>query len=513
MPPKNAPVDLLARGLTDAVAVGRVGPRSARLWLRTAHPHAQHTLELWPEDAPRARARALLALPGGAADGTHAFDVPGTLEGLAPLEPLRRYGFRVRTGSGHTLGEGAFRTAPAGPEDTPRDFCFGFVSCNQPFRNDGRLRPESAAMLAGLRTALEARDARFVLYTGDQVYADYPPRFSLFTPKHFARVAPPGRASLLDCTAEEVRALYHTRYRAFWALPEWQALQARFPGYPILDDHEVVDNFGSDEAHHQDGWVAVRNGALAAYHDYQGSRVDARRGTAGAHYGFDYGDVGVFVADLRSQRRVDGPEGHVLSPGQFAELEAWLRARRRAPLVALVLSVPIAFMPSWAARVVGGAERRHKDAVDRWSHPVFKRDRDALLALLHAHQERSPGQRLLLLSGDVHVGYGCEIRWPGPQKRVTYQFTSSAVTHFQGRVLSRVATLVPRTQTQLRVGAEPHPRVRMLPDREGKGSNPFGGVNAGVVHVRREGGRAQLALELLGVRGKAVAPVFHSGWL
>ena len=120
----------------------------------------------------------------------------------------------------------------------------------------------------------------------------------------------------------------------------------------------------------------------------------------------------------------------------------------------------------------------------------------------------------MLLSGDVHVGYGCEIRWPGAKERVTYQFTSSAVTHYQGRVLSRAAAFLPHAQRQLRVGEPPYPQVRLLQDRDGKGRNPYGGVNTGVVHVRRgEGGRADLALELLGQQGGEVRPVFHSGWL
>ena len=94
------------------------------------------------------------------------------------------------------------------------------------------------------------------------------------------------------------------------------------------------------------------------------------------------------------------------------------------------------------------------------------------------------------------------------------QFTSSAVTHFQGRVLSRAAALLPRSQTQLRVGAQPYPRVHLLEDREGRGQNPYGGVNAGVVHVGRdEDGEARLALELLGQKRGRVERVFHSAWL
>lgn len=517
MPTQKAPVDLLSRGLTHAVAVGRVGPRSARLWLRTPQPGVPHVLQLWAQDVPGARAEAALPVPQDAPDGTHAFDVPGSLAGLPGLEPLRRYRFRVMTASGEEVGEGAFRTSPEGAHDAPRELCFGFLSCNQPFHKDGRLRPQSAQMLAGLHEALEAREARFLLLTGDQVYSDYPPRFSLFSREHFARVAPPGRSTLLDCSAEEVRALYHTRYRAFWALPEWRALQAHFPSYPMLDDHEVVDNFGSDVEHGRDRWRSVREGALAAYHDYQGSRLDAARGAGGAHYGVDYGDVGVFVADLRSQRRVDegedGPQGQVLSPVQLAELEGWLRAHREAAVVGLVLSVPIAFMPSWVARLLG-ALGRSNDAVDRWSHPLFKRDRDALLGLLHAHQQHTPRQRLVLLSGDVHVGYGCEIRWKGEPARVAYQFTSSAVTHFQGPVASRLFPLLPRSQAQLQVGEPPYPEVNLLRGRGGRGKNPYGGVNAGVVHVGRgEDGRARLALELLGQRRGKVVPVFHSAWL
>jgi alkaline phosphatase D len=59
------------------------------------------------------------------------------------------------------------------------------------------------------------------------------------------------------------------------------------------------------------------------------------------------------------------------------------------------------------------------------------RDRNRFLHLLWTHQQRYPSQRLLLLSGDIHIGGVQELRWYGSDLRV-HQIISSAITNRSG---------------------------------------------------------------------------------
>ncbi|MBF5045207.1 alkaline phosphatase family protein [Aggregicoccus sp. 17bor-14] len=501
--------------LERAVAVGAVTSTSARLWFR-APSSGPYTLLLRREGG-RAQRLALPCAPRPGADGTCAFTLPGDVPGAPALRPDTPYSFELGS-AGERLGEGRFHTAP--DAHPPERLAFGLVSCHQPFDPHGRVREDARAVLRAAQEAYARAGVRFVLWTGDQLYADQPERLSLYAPAYFAPRAPAGRARLQACTAAEVRRLYQARYREFWALPELQALQAQFPGYPMLDDHDVVNNWGSDPAHAGPGWRSVRQGALAAYRDYQGSRVGSARASGSLHYAFDWGPVGLFVLDLRTGRRVEreGEEGggRVLAPRQLSALARWLAARASAPALFVVAGVPPVFLPRWAATLIGRVARtKPNEGADRWSHRHFVRERDALLRLLHAHQRAHPRQRLVLLSGDVHVGSALALRWPDAPP--SYQLTSSALTNAPRELLGPlVARSAPHVHRLLRVdgGARPvRVRVDPLPGAAARGRNPYGGLNFGLVEVDlREPAQARVSLRLLAAgRGGAPRAVFESG--
>jgi alkaline phosphatase D len=124
------------------------------------------------------------------------------------------------------VGEGRLTTAPLGETDAPDAFAFAIGSCHQPFDDQGQLRPASLQLLQGLTRALEEHGVEGLLLLGDQMYTDLPDGQCLWDDVVFARFAPPGRRRLLDCTRAEVRALFQQRYRAFWKVDTFRALQA-----------------------------------------------------------------------------------------------------------------------------------------------------------------------------------------------------------------------------------------------------------------------------------------------
>ncbi len=493
------------------VAVGAVGPTSVRLWVRVLAPGPLR-VRCWS-----ARGVALdgtVELPPGGAerDGTGSFLVPDEVRPARPLAPSERYRFLVEGAGGRLVGAGAFVTAP-GEDEAPRRLAMGLMSCSQPFTARGRVSRRAAAMLTAAYRCLERHDVRLVLMVGDQMYADRPQRLSLFDPAHFAAVAPPGRRSLRECTAEEVRALYQERYRRFWGVPGWQALLARFPCCPIWDDHELIDNWGTDPAHLEPDWQRVFAGARAAYFDYQGSRVHplgAPRADFG--YGLELGPAAVFVLDLRSERCA-GPEACLLRPAQLAALERFLARNAARPAALVVASVPVVHLPQWAARALRPFARAGEDFADRWAAGPQVRDRDRLLRLLHEHQRRHPEQLVALLSGDIHIGCAHELRW-GERGPRAFQLVSSALTNLQG-LPERVGAQLSIAFTR-RVATEDDAlaaRVRFLHGEPGATQNPYSGLNVGVVELDLPPGEpARLRFLLYGHRGREPLCVYRSPW-
>ena len=76
--------------------------------------------------------------------------------------------------------------------------------------DSGAIGREEAAIRANPR---ESGDP---VLMGDQMYADYPEKLSLFDEKFFRTIAPPGRASILECSREEIRALYQPDWKVWF---------------------------------------------------------------------------------------------------------------------------------------------------------------------------------------------------------------------------------------------------------------------------------------------------------
>lgn len=466
------------------VAVGATSARHVRFWLRVTLA-GRHDVELWSETGRQRAGVELSPAPG--ADGTTSFEYPTDVEGGELLEPATRYRYRI-TRAGQVIGEGGFETAPAGVGDAPRRFSFAFMSCHQPFADDGALDERSLRALAVLEPAFAEHDVKRVFLMGDQMYADFPKQRSLFDERYFARVAPPGRRSILDCTREEVRAIYQRRYRAFWSIRGFRELLAKVPCHATMDDHELKDNFGSAPEHASEQWAALRHGALDAFQDYQGQLVRARSEPRPDWFDFEvsYADAAVYCLDLRSQRRNDGQELRICSPEQFDALERFLEDNGDKRLVMIILSVPLMIFPTWIAALGLELAGEDSDAADRWSNPKASSSRDRLVRILFENQRRRPEQRAVLLGGDIHVGCVVQIVWRDTAVKPVYQLVSSAVSNRSDVVTRRLAALAPKIGTELRGEDDAlWATVNLVEGRSGD-RNPFEELNVGIIAVTRQ---------------------------
>lgn len=484
--------------LDDSVGTGWVRPRAARLWVRSAKA-GRLRVRLLDSNGQLLDEGTFDPPTDEALDGTATFRWPDDVDGATTaLEPAHTYDYEVFREPDALLGRGRLLTPPLGWDDCPERFAIAVASCHQPFGDDGSSSTKARRLVEKVHEVLDSHDVKAVVLCGDQVYNDQPAALSLFDDEYFAQVAPPGRSSILECTREEVRALVQDRYRAFWGLDGFQRLQSRWACYPIPDDHDLVDNFGSAPEHASETWRAFREGALDACHDYQTSRVLGRHGDRpeSLHHSFAWGPLRVFTMDLRSEKTSDGEVCSIYSDHQLAEVERFLHGNEDAGLLALVLSVPIAHIPEWLSAIGKPLEGEGGDLADRWGQPAARRSRDRLMALLHEHRERRPWQPLVLLGGDVHMGAVSELRWADGAASI-HQLISSPLTNDEAAVFQHGSALAHEAlQT---IDGEGYPRcdVRLLPGTAALERNPVPALNVGIVEVSVREGRCFFRLQLL----------------
>ena len=480
--------------LTTAVAAGSVDHRSARIWARAPDLGAARLelVLLAPDGVTRA---SLVAVrPDVRADQTLVCTYPDDFPGAGDLRPATRYQFRLHTSDGRSIGDGAFETAPGGAEDTPERFSFAFASCNQPFSRDGSQGEEARGMLRAAEEALVAHDAKFLLMLGDQVYADQPPVYSVHGDVHRQDRL---QSALFSLSAEEVRTVFHRQYRRSWAVPGFMRLQSQRATHCLPDDHEIVDNWGSAPEHATAPWQRVASGALQACFDYQESRSYPAGSTRPAHVGrwFGYGTIAVFLMDVRSERRAVAGEERVISEGQIAALEDFLAANGHRQALFIAIGTPIVHIPGWLNRVGEKLVHQGSDLHDRWSHPPLMGQRDRILAMLARHRDAHPHQRLALLSGDIHAGWAATLRPAGGKPLM--QLTSSALTNHDASMAGAVARALLEITRPLEreVAGLSIAGLAGLPG----GTNPYGGLNLGVVEVQKVNHeRCRVTFKLIG---------------
>ncbi len=477
------------------MALGAVEPRRARIWARVHLPGSVRlTYGIEGSEHPCGEVFAEVA-PCNETDNTVVFAPTG-------LEPLQRYWFRVnRAESGKLVGEGSFETAPEPGGTVPGKFSIGLASCHQPFDDDGAVREDARQMLRAARKCFRENDTKLAFWVGDQMYSDKPKGFSIFDDAFFQAMAPEGRDRLLDCSVEELRRIYQQRYRTFFNLPEWNALQAQTPCYPIWDDHEIVDNWGTAPQHRDEDWQRVGEGARRACHDYQLSRVMPWQPDRAFQYAVEYGNTATWVMDLRSERRA-GDDGRIVSDEQIAEFEEFLAAHCEKAVIFVALSVPPVHLPRGLTKGLSWMTPMGNDFDDRWSTWADRFGRDRLMRLIHEHQMAHPGQHVVILSGDIHIGCVHAMRWDGSDDLVMHQVISSGLTkRVSGLIAGASKLLIGANRFIATENGDLKASVRLVPGVDNHEENPLGRLNFALIEVDpQDDGRADLTFKLFGHR-------------
>lgn len=254
------------------------------------------------------------------------------------LQPATRYGYlliAVRAdNSEHVLTQGRLRTLPADPQR----LSLAFGSCHL---------PSGPAALGRWQTLSRRDDHDLLFLIGDQIYGDG-------IEKQFADT---------DSWLER----YIRRYNQLWAYqPMRDAMRSR-PTYMSLDDHEVVDDWGTDRPKSEPAkseFEARERDGVEAYRIFQQAHNPGGYGATRFDYHYRRGPAAFYFTDSRSARGRSAAYP-VMGSAQLNRMRAWSRSAevREADLVFVVVPVPPAILPiaeiekwaSLAAPVVGAA--------------------------------------------------------------------------------------------------------------------------------------------------------------
>lgn len=463
--------------------VSAVDHQSARFWLRSELP-GDVLVGITAGEIPR----QTLTIPDNRrpdCDWTMAFTIPDDAPGAGPLIPATSYHYGLRI-AGAMVAEGQFETAPV--DGALESYAFAFVSCHQPFRSDGSLHARSVQMLSALGSALECRGVKYILFIGDQIYADAAGMNRLLRAGD--------RAPLAGRSVEDIRALYQDCYRRFWSVPEMSRLCARWAAWSTWDDHDIVDNWGTRPEHLSSSWQRVFQGSRLAYVDYRVSQmmnVPAPLPSS-FHYAFKWGCAATYVMDLNSQRYFDGHAGAVYGEDQFDALAAFLRENRDRPVLFIVISVPLVYMPDHVVALGERIPGLTSLFGTRWNASRNRRALDRVFDLLRAQHKAAPDQKLALLSGDVHQACAAELVWPDGQR--VMQLVSSPVTNAANGLVEFAARRLAFSMRTVRHG-EDRVSLKLLECARPEQRNPFDGLNAGIVYVEARNNGVAVEFELL----------------
>jgi alkaline phosphatase D len=477
---------------------GIVTHRAARIWARCRRAES-HQLRLTREFSDENSSIEVTwdATSLDQAHNTQSIVYPDDFSGATDLLPSSCYRYEICDQQG-LLGQGRFHTAPLPTADRSyagEPFSIAFLSCHQPYQANGDIDDEAKNALARLPQVLEDRNVRRVICLGDQMYADMPDGKSLFDEAHFAKVSPRGVESLFDCSADEVAQLYRERFSDSFALGGFSQAIANWSTTMICDDHEIVDNFGSDPEHSGPRWASIREGALQAIFDYEGLRQQKREAKrpASMHFSWEYGPISAFVMDLRSQRTATAQELTFFSAEQLRDLERYLHEQRDAAVFLLGLGIPLAFAPNALIQAGIAIAGQGSDVAERWWNDKAVHSRRQLTELIERHTAANPTQIMILVSGDVHAGSVSDM-YVG--KQPVYQLISSAITNHESALTRTIAETLPHfgpwEQGDVRWG---------LMKNEVDGRNPYSGLNLGLLTVtpQKNGTHAELHMEIVGI--------------
>lgn len=229
-----------------------------------------------------------------------------------------------------------------------------------------------------------------------------------------------------DGDAEKLYQHAFNRYIEQGNRPELAKLRARVPFTSQADDHDFLNGWGSLPYELQNSPMyqligQIHLGLYLAFqlHSKPEEMVSSRiPGTNGFSTYFDFGDVGLFNLDTRTER--SSADGIIMSEQTYIAIEKTYREQcRNKKHVIFNISVPV-FYPHFSAantllRSMPGYQSLRSDLDDQWKADGHQEERERLVDLL-LRLQREFKTRNTIVSGDVHSAAVAKVYGPNERK-------------------------------------------------------------------------------------------------
>ncbi|MES2727905.1 MAG: alkaline phosphatase D family protein [Bacteroidota bacterium] len=278
--------------------------------------------------------------------------------------------------------KGKFRTLPTDADE----FTFLLGSCHFSQGVD-----PSSPEFEHINNIASATNAKFMMNCGDQMYID---------------------TAVLPIWVNNDWG-YAERYMETWHSPEVQKVFANLPQYMILDDHEIFNDFSSQNVSGKK--LKLFNWALSTYDVFQHSHNPNNYNKI--YYSFDTLFASFFVLDVRTERT----EAEMISSKQMEDLTLWINDIDTADRVKVIVS-PVPFI----------TQLEKKSNKDKWSGNKYKTQRNQIIDTIF----NSPCQKFLLLSGDIHLSVNSSIKQTAGNNKILHELISSPIKQLQANLLS-----------------------------------------------------------------------------
>ncbi|KAG2382749.1 hypothetical protein C9374_005329 [Naegleria lovaniensis] len=257
-----------------------------------------------------------------------------------------------------------------------------------------------------------------------------------------------GRNQVSPQEEEAIKENFRKYYRLNWNHPATRRFISQVSNLMILDDHEIRDDWGSNEADKRKDTPEYYVGSLArqVYWEYQRALredIDDRVRMSNKHEAYYHiiGDVGILVLDLRAARSFlssNAGDKIFLGEDQWNDLNSWLFGTQQgsSPLstpqiksLIVVCSVPLIFLNKKLTEALPKMRSDLDDFRDHWTFGKQYPEQIDLLEMIRKWISSHPNRNCVVLGGDVHIGGSTTIKKDG--KIVCEQLTSSAVCNIE----------------------------------------------------------------------------------
>ena len=303
-----------------------------------------------------------------------------------------------------------------------------YASCNGMEHGDFDRDPdERNVMWRRLLAEHRRQPLHLLLHGGDQVYADI--ALESHPDLQAWREMPHREADRPEPTAEMESAALQTFFDIWCkviAAPGTAELSAEVPSIMMWDDHDIVDGWGSRPAPFQEGPVGQMLFRVAS-RIFRLFQTGGLADLSASHFfaSYDFGNFGILVPDLRSERQ----QHRVMGPSGWKTLSNSLATAPPDQRLFVLSSVP-AIGPRLSLveglfKFIPGMQKYEDDLRDQWQSHAHREEWARFLRALAERMEG--GAPVTVLSGEIHLAGRGEMTLR--DGRILHQLIASGISH------------------------------------------------------------------------------------